>query len=279
MPRKKEFSTEVSKAYPDKIMLRGLDLCDDIMGKIPFGDAVFITLTGRKPTRQESVLTNAILASGIDHGITPSAMVARLINNGAPEAFQAAVSGGLLSLGDQFGGVIERSARMLQEGVSLIHSEKRPAREIAISVVADYSSKQTRIPGLGHPLHRSEDPRTRRLFEIARKVRLLGEHTALMELIAREASAKKERELSINVDGAIGALISDMGFHWSVGKSFFLIGRTAGLSAHVMEERENHMVWTSIEHSGYVEKPAREGSKGTVKPARGTSRKKKPAGR
>ena len=42
--------------------------------------------------------------------------------------------------------------------------------------------------------------------------------------------------LPINVDGAIAALLSDMGFDWRLGKSFFIISRTVGLAAHVHEQ-------------------------------------------
>ncbi|MBI5553288.1 MAG: citryl-CoA lyase, partial [Candidatus Diapherotrites archaeon] len=53
-----------------------------------------------------------------------------------------------------------------------------------------------------------------------------------------EAELEKSlgKKLCLNVDGCIGALISEMGFDWRLGKGFFIIGRIPGLVAHVHEE-------------------------------------------
>ena len=60
---------------------------------------------------------------------------------------------------------------------------------------------------------------------------------ALSKAIEKELEISKGKKLPINVDGAIAAIISDMDFDWKLGKAFFLIGRVAGLTAHVYEEQ------------------------------------------
>lgn len=240
MPGDRRIGTRISRVRPQDIELRGFDLCRDILGKVSFGDAIFITLVSRKPTRSESAMFNAILTTGIDHGMTPSAIVARLINDSAPEAFQAALGGGILALGDRLGGVIERSAKMLQEATTEMQDEHKTARKVAEEIVAEYASKGLKIPGLGHAVHKESDPRTTRLFEIAKAQGITGDHEKVMRAVATEASHKFGVHLPINVDGAIAVIVSEMGFHWSLGKAFFCIGRTAGLAAHLMEEKQDH---------------------------------------
>ena len=64
-----------------------------------------------------------------------------------------------------------------------------------------------------------------------------GDHVALSKAIERELERQTGKKLPINVDGAIAAISSDMGFDWRLGKAFFLMGRIVGLTAHVYEEQ------------------------------------------
>ncbi len=54
------------------------------------------------------------------------------------------------------------------------------------------------------------------------------------------------RQLPLNVDGAIGALLADMGFEARLGKAFFAISRVSGLTAHILEEFSQRPVRTII---------------------------------
>jgi citrate synthase len=97
----------------DRIVVRGLDLPGEILGRLNLGDMAFLELTGRVPNENESRLFNALVVTLVEHGVTPSALVARLTYLGAPEAMQAAVAAGLCGLGSVFVGSTEGCARML----------------------------------------------------------------------------------------------------------------------------------------------------------------------
>src|SRR4249919_2680352 len=112
---KKSLHTELGHSTPDKITVRGRDLPSEILGHLNLGDMAFLELTGRTPTPQESVTFNAIVVTLVEHGITPSSLVARLTYTGAPEALQAAVGAGLCGLGTVFVGSTEGAARLLSE--------------------------------------------------------------------------------------------------------------------------------------------------------------------
>ena len=108
--------------------------------------------------------------------------------------------------------------------------------EMAEILANESNEKKRRILGFGHRVHTS-DPRTKRLFYIAEKMNINGNHISLSKAIERSLEKSVGKKLPINVDGAIAAIISDMGFDWRLGKAFFLIGRAAGLTAHVYEEQ------------------------------------------
>ena len=165
---KKKLRTHLGHSTPDKITVRGKDLPSEILGHLNLGDMAFLELTGRMPTREESITFNAIVVTLVEHGITPSALAARLTYAGAPEALQAAVAAGLCGLGSVFVGSTEGAARMLYEAIPPGTKPTRPLPELAAEIVAGFRARKQIVPGLGHPLHKPIDPRAPRLFQIAR---------------------------------------------------------------------------------------------------------------
>ena len=171
----------------DRVWVRGMDLCRDLLGTVNLGDMAFLELRGRLPTPGESRVTNAILVALVEHGITPSALATRLTYLGAPEAVQAAVAAGLLGLGSVFVGSIEGAARLLSETLAAAPADAG-LKALAAAKVAEFRARKAPIPGLGHRTHVRGDPRTARLFAIAAEEGLRGRYVALMEAIGGAAS-------------------------------------------------------------------------------------------
>jgi citrate synthase len=232
----KPIRSDLAWSTVDRIVVRGKDLPGEILGHLNLGDMAFLELTGRVPDAKESKLFNAMVVTLVEHGITPSALAARLTYLGAPEALQGAVAAGLLGLGSVFVGSMEGAARLLSEKL-------KPDSDISVlakSIVAE----NKRIPGLGHPIHKPVDPRTARLFEIARETGHYGKYCKLMEDIA------KERGITLNATGAIGALACELGLDWKVVKGLGVMARAVGLVGHILEETRAPMaeeVWHRIE--------------------------------
>ena len=237
--------SSLGRSTTDKIFVRGHDLAGELLGKASLGDVAFLELMGRLPEPKESVMFNALAVTLVEHGITPSAISARLTYFGAPEALQGAVAAGLLGMGDRFGGSIEQAARMLQDA-----PETGEPGAIARDIVAGYRARKEVIPGLGHPIHKPADPRAVRLFELAAENGFSGRHVRLMELIAQEATAVYGRGLPVNATGAIGAIASEMGMPWRMTRGLAVMARAIGLVAHVQEEMEAPMaaeIWARTE--------------------------------
>ena len=215
---KNEIRSDMGWSTAERIVVRGKDLPNEILGHLNLGDMAFLELTGRVPDSRESKIFNAMVVTLVEHGMTPSAMVARLTYLGAPEALQAAVASGLLGLGSVFVGSMEGVARILSEAVA--------SGKDAKTVLAE----NKRMPGLGHPIHKPLDPRTTRLFELARETSFYGKYCTLMQAIA------KEKNITLNATGAIGALACELGLDWKVVKGLGVMARAVGLVGHILEE-------------------------------------------
>jgi citrate synthase len=243
--RTKKPTSSLGRSTADQIFVRGHDLAADLIGKVSLGDFAFLELKGRLPDQRESVMFNALAVTLVEHGLTPSTIAARLTYFGAPEALQAAVAAGLLGMGDRFGGSIEQAARMLQEA-----PEEGDPREVAGEIVAGYRARKEIIPGLGHPTHKTADPRTTRLFALAEENGFHGRRVRLIELIAQEATAVYGRDLPVNATGAIAAIASEMEFPWRVTRGLAVMARAIGLVAHLQEEMDEPMageIWSRTE--------------------------------
>ena len=243
--------SRIATSTAARITVQGLDLTDQLMGHVNLGDMAFLELRRRLPTKDESVVFNAMLVALVEHGITPSTLAARLTYLGAPESLQGAVAAGLLGLGTVFVGTIEGAARLLQEAPAA--ANEGDVGTISARIVEDFRRRGALIPGLGHPIHKPVDPRAMRLFELAELHGLSGPQVALMQSIGKEAEAQSGRVLPVNVTGAVGALASEMGMPWQICRGLGLMARSIGIVAHLLDEMHEPMaseIWRQAEVQG-----------------------------
>lgn len=249
--RKEKLSSAIAWSTADKITVRGLDLPSEILGHMNLGDLAFLQLTGRRATPEESRVFNAIVITLVEHGITPSALAARMTYMGAPESLQAAVAAGLCGLGTVFVGSMEGASRMLYEALPQNRLGSGVDLDaLAAETVESFRSRNAIVPGLGHPVHKPVDPRTPRLFQIAAENGKSGEYIALMQKVHAEAEAQSGKVLPINATGAIGAICCEFGFPWKIVRGFGVMARAIGLVGHILEESENPIaydIWQRVE--------------------------------
>jgi citrate synthase len=230
-----KWNTKITKVEPNHLITRGYRQ-EDLIGNIPFSHVVYLLLKGELPSEEHGKMIDAILTACIDHGVTPpTAMASRIVASGGVP-LPTAVAAGVLSIGDAHGGAIEKGAKFLQKGIKRMKDEGKNINKIAEILVKESREQKKRILGFGHRVHTS-DPRTKKLFNLADELKITGNHINLSRAIEKEFEKQTERKLPINVDGAIAAISSDMSFDWRLGKAFFLLGRVAGLTAHVYEEQ------------------------------------------
>jgi citrate synthase/citryl-CoA lyase len=224
------WKTAISEVAANVIRIRGYGI-DELMEKVSFSDVIYLTLKGDLPDDRNSEIFRAILVSSVDHGVTPPSTLAARTVMSAGNPLNAAVAAGILAIGEVHGGAIEQSARIMQE----VAAKVGDPQTLAIALVKDFHDRKLRLPGFGHQLH-SHDPRAVKLFEMAGRLDLAGRHCSLALAIEESLADTTGKLLPINIDGAIAAVTSDMGFDWRLGKAFFMMSRIAGLAAHACEE-------------------------------------------
>jgi citrate synthase len=227
------WKTAVTAIEPNHVRVRGYDI-GELMGRVSFGAAVYLILRGGLPDEKTGHLMDAILVSSIDHGATPpSTVVARTVASTGSGLGQA-VAAGILSINRHHGGAVEDCARQLAEINRRRDESGEPLESAVESVLAEMKAAGRRMAGFGHRIH-TDDPRTRRLFALAAEAGVDGPHLAAARAVEQAFEAAGKR-LPINVDGAIAAVLADLGFEPPVMNGLFMIARAPGLAAHALEE-------------------------------------------
>jgi citrate synthase len=226
--------TAIATSDATNIWIRGYDV-PSLMTQGTFADTVFLLHQGRLPSAGERRLLDAILVGVADHGSgAPSCATARLAASGNRQSPSAAIAAGILAIGNEHGGAGANCMEMIASGVAHAAKEALSLQDVARELVDDAKTHHRRIPGFGHRVHTS-DPRTPVLFNMAREEGVAGQGIAFME--ALEAQVRDRiKPLPINIDGALAAVLHDIGFPPPFGMLVFIIGRVAGLTAEVAEE-------------------------------------------
>lgn len=249
----------------DHIWLLGHDLADDLLGKVTFGELAYWMVTKRRPTEGQRVLFEAVLVALADHGFTPTAIAARLTYLSAPDSLQGAIASGLLGGGSRFLGVTEDSANFLHHAIGQLDalpSDNTGWDAVAEQIVTDTRAAGRFVPGLGHPVHKSGDPRTPALFRLARQHGVFGPHLSLFEAIGRVHPDILGRTLPLNGAGVCGAVLADVDLPIGVTRGFALLARCAGLLGQLAEEIDDPIaidMYMNIDRNTDYQPPAESG--------------------
>jgi citrate synthase len=235
-----EYPTGIGTSDATSIHLLGHDLTGELMGKVGFGELALWLATQQRPTPQQVRVFEAVLVSLADHGFTPTAIAARLTLYSAPDAFQGAMAAGLLGGGSRFLGVTEDTGRFLASVLASVEGQLPENDEqwddLARRAVAEQKAAHRFVPGLGHPVHKTTDPRTAVIIAIADQEGLRGPHLRLFEAIGRVHPEVLGRRLPLNGAGVAGAALADIGLPPELLRGVALLARAAGLLGQLAEE-------------------------------------------
>jgi citrate synthase len=244
-----KWKTAITDVKPNKIMVRGYPV-QDLMGRISFAQAIYLVLKGELPSPEVGKLLDAIFVSSVDHGASPpSVLTARTVASTGAE-LNAAVGSGVLAISRFHGGAIEEGQRLFLEIAARADARGCGEEKAAEDVLGEMKARGVRASGFGHRLH-TQDPRTTKLFSLAEQLHLAGRHIRIARAVEKILARQLGKPLPINVDGAIAAVLSDLGIPPEIGNAFFIIARVPGLVAHVHEEKTRMKPMRKIDPDDY----------------------------
>jgi citrate synthase len=216
-----------------QILIRGKDLCAELIGRISLTDYMFFLIMGRMPTDAQRAVVESALVTLAEHGLTPSVIAARLTYMGAPESLQGAVAAGILGVGDQFVGTVEQVAPLLLE----IADHPEGAQVAAAAIVERVRKAGKLVPGFGQPHHKPDDPRSPALLAVGEKYGVNGRYVAALRTLSAAVDKALARHFTINAPAAISSLFLEIGIPVRLMRGFVLVSRCIGLVAHLAEEQ------------------------------------------
>ena len=218
--------SHISQAYPDRVEVRGRDLTGDLMGRLSFTEYFHLLLTGREPTEDQRFFLDLLLVAIAEHGMMPTNVAARMTLAADPGSLHGAVAAGILGAGPVVLGTSEECARLLE-------TDGEPKE-----IVRTIHEAGGKIPGFGHPVHTPVDPRAERILELADERGVSGANVARARSFRDAVAAELGKPLTMNVSMPIAAVLLDLGFSSDAVKAVPILARTAGVLAHLAEERE-----------------------------------------
>lgn len=248
-------SSAISSSNEQTIIVRGRDLCGELIGHVTFTDHVWLLVTGSLPTAAQRAVLDATLVAIAEHGLVPSVQASRMTLAAAPEALQGAVAAGILGCGSVILGAAETAGHLLSSVVARAASSSMA--EAAAERVREERSAKRHVAGYGHPLHKERDPRVDRLFGVAERVGSAGQHIEAARAVERALPEVTGKALAMNVSAAIAAVLLDAGYPLLALKGVPILARTASLIAHLLEEHHrpigfvmSHAAAAAIDYDG-----------------------------
>jgi citrate synthase len=229
--------TRISQAYPDRVEVRGRDLCGELMGRLSFTEYFHLLLTGREPTEDQRYFLDLLLVAIAEHGMMPTNIAARLTFAADPGSLQGAVAAGILGCGPELLGTAESCAELLEEAQHKLAAGATPAT-VTLALAQAIHASGGKLPGFGHPVHRPLDPRAERILELADAREVSGPYVLLARSFREAVAEAWGKPLTMNVSMPIAAVLLDLGFSSSTVKAIPILARTASLLAHLAEEQQ-----------------------------------------
>ena len=252
--------SRISHAYPDRVEVRGRDLVDDVMGRMSFTEYFHLLLTGREASDDERFFLDLLLVAIAEHGMMPTNVAARLTLAADPESLQGAVAAGILGCGPVVLGTPQACARLLEEAQKRVAAGSKPAT-VAVDIARRVRASGGKVPGFGHPVHRPLDPRAERILELADARGVSAAHVLLARRLRDAVAEAWGKPLTMNVAMAMAAVMLDVGFSSATVNVVPILARTAGLLAHLTEEREHpvgFLMAASAEEAIEYERPGQD---------------------
>lgn len=254
-PAAKDMSQEANQAKATKLMAQTSTIVSTF-GRLRTGQPVvapesglsfagnfLYCLTGKKPDKVMEHTFDVALILHADHELNASTFAARVTAATLSDIYSSVTSAIGALKGPLHGGANEDVIRLLLDAGTV---------DKAVDKVHDMLANKTKIPGMGHRVYRTEDPRATHLRVMSEELGKSTGHEELYQMSKRvEEIVRTEKKLNANVDFYSASTYYSLGIPVDLFTSVFAVSRMAGWTAHVLEQyHNNRLIRPRAEYKG-----------------------------
>jgi citrate synthase/citryl-CoA lyase len=226
-----QWVSEVAYKNVHRIVARGYDTTELVEQGYGLVDLLFIDFQARIPLIEEEKMLNYIMILALEDGLSMPAALSRIVARSKTFLTQAC-GASILAFGHAYG-AYSAFGNMLIENLGKVE-EGKTMEQVAVELVREKLGD----PALGVSDLMLKDPAARRIFARAEKLGVAGEYVAFTQEIVKAAQQSSEHPVDLDMLGATGAAMMDLGFTPEAIWAILAITRSFGAGAHYIEEVE-----------------------------------------
>lgn len=239
------WDTAISDIKKNQIIIRGYPI-EELIGTLSYSQMLYLLLCGDILSEKKAKLLESVLVAGADHGPRAPSIAAARMSATCGISFNSCVATGINLLGDVHGGAAEKAMTLFY----LTETKLAENQELKLSAVVaeqldEVVKKKEKMAGIGHQLH-DDDPRVRRLYQIAQSLvdegEISGRYLKIAEEFRRQLEERKKKKMTMNVDGVAAAIQCELAISAEAAKGIFALSRGMGIVAHAFEELQNRIL-------------------------------------
>ena len=227
-----QWVSEVAYKNVHRIVSRGYDTTELVEQGYGLTDVLFVDFQARIPLIEEDKMLNYVMVCMLEDGLSSPANIARIVASGKTILTQAAGSS-ILAFGHAYG-AYQEIGKMMDGILARQTKEGKPLAELVEAVVGT----KLNDPALGVSGLMLKDPMAKRMIARAEKLGVAGKYVSLMKEIVKAAQKLSKEPVDIDLLGATGAVMFDLGFTPEATWGILAVTRAFATGAHYCEEIE-----------------------------------------
>jgi hypothetical protein len=227
-----QWVSEVAYKNVHRIVSRGYDTTEVMEEGYGVVDMLFIDYQARIPTVEEEQMLNYVMIMALEDGLSGPAVMSRIVAKSKTFLTQAC-GASILAFGHAYGAYSAFGNRLENyldaaeaQGISVAEAAERLVKENFHDEALGVSSLMLR------------DPAAKRMVARAEKLGVAGKYIGFMKDIVKAAQAVSQEPVDLDMLGATGAVMMDLGFSPEATWAILAVTRSFAAGAHYIEEIE-----------------------------------------
>jgi hypothetical protein len=233
-----KWHSTISYKLVDKIVTRGYDTTELVEKGYGIADLIFVNYQARIPLIEEAKMLHYLMILCLDEGLSTPVAISRLVAKGDNLLTQA-VGASVLAFGHAYG-AFQTHGRMLETYLDRAERDHRDLDEMAEILVTENEGSLTL--GVSNLMVRDLAPK--RVFVRAERLGIAGCSIDLQKRIVQKVQRMSTEPVDLDMVGAIGATMLDLGFTPEATWTIVAVTRAFGCGAHAIEEEEREPRYT-----------------------------------